>query len=278
MIVGNDISNFQGEVDFSTYWKNTNFVFAKASEGVGYIDTWYGNNRTQARANNLPFGSYHFARPDTGNSPEAEAKYFCDLIDGDPIREGEVLALDYEVIYPDAVTWCKTWLDYVSNHFNGIKPLIYMDQSRVTGFDWFPVVNAGYGLWIAGYTYDPNNNNVQTGAWPSAAMQQWTDRQRVPGISGNVDGDVFFGDVTQFKEYGFKAAEPPQPTPMPPVYVPPILPPIDVPPIPSTPPISTSDPVVLPPEEKPTPSVQPVPTSFFSKFILFLKKFFGISQ
>jgi hypothetical protein len=41
-------------------------------------------------------------------------------------------------------------------------------------------------------------------------MQQWTNKQQVPGIQGNVDGNVFFGDVTAFKKYGYKA---PVPTP-----------------------------------------------------------------
>jgi hypothetical protein len=35
-------------------------------------------------------------------------------------------------------------------------------------------------------------------------MQQWTDKQGVPGIKGNVDGDVFFGTAEQLKQYGYK--------------------------------------------------------------------------
>jgi GH25 family lysozyme M1 (1,4-beta-N-acetylmuramidase) len=56
---------------------------------------------------------------------------------------------------------------------------------------------------IASYTGDPNNNTANIGQWPFAAMQQWTDAQNVPGISGNVDGDVFFGDSNAFQQYGY---------------------------------------------------------------------------
>jgi GH25 family lysozyme M1 (1,4-beta-N-acetylmuramidase) len=214
MTVGNDISGAQGQIDFGVYKNNTNFVIAKASEGVGFIDSWYGYNRSQSRTLGVPFGSYHFARPDLGNSAEAEAKYFCSLIDGDPIREGEILCLDFEVTYSDCVNWCKQWLDTVSGHFNGIKPYIYLNQAVASGFDWSPVANAGYPLWLASYQADGVGNK---GKWSTITMQQWTSSQQVPGISGNADGDHFFGDTNAFKGFGYKkpVVVPPAPTPAP---------------------------------------------------------------
>lgn len=233
-IVGNDISSFQGSIDWATYKQNTNFVIIKMSEGTGFIDPEAGNNRQQARNYDLPRGFYHFAHPDLGNTPEDEAKYFCDLIDGDPIQVGEVLALDFEVNYNDPVTWCKTWLDTVSAHYNGLKPLIYLNQSIVQSYDWSPVVNAGYGLWIAAYTNDPTNNVFQTGKWSYAAIQQWSDNQTVPGIPTVADGDVFFGTSAQFLAYGYRAVIP-QPTPQP-VSTPVVSAPNDTP----TPPTSVT--------------------------------------
>lgn len=202
-IVGNDISEFQGNIDWSTYKNNTNFVFIKSSEGSSYIDSWFGNNRKQARTLNIPHGFYHFARPDLGNSAQQEAQFFCNIIDGDPINTGELLALDFEVSYNDPVSWCKNWLDFVSNHFNGIKPLIYLNQSLAQTYDWTDIINAGYGLWIAAYTYSPTNNSMNIGKFPFAVIQQWTDKQAVPGIAGNVDGDVFFGDRNDLEKYGY---------------------------------------------------------------------------
>ena len=203
MLIGNDISVFQGQIDFGVYKKNTNFLFAKATEGTGLIDGWYGYNRTQARLAGIPFGSYHFARPDLGNSPQDEAAYFCKVIDGDPIQEGELLALDFEVTYQDGINWCKAFLDAVSNHF-GFKPLIYLNQSQ-TKLDWSSVVNVGYGLWLASYQADGVGD---TGKWPFMALQQTSSSQQVPGIAGNVDRDVFFGDVNAFKNYGYKKPVP----------------------------------------------------------------------
>lgn len=207
--LGNDISGWQGDVNFDVYKNNTQFVIVKASEGVNFKDSKLDRNKSEARRVGLLLGYYHFARPTYGNSPEAEADKFLNSI-GD-FREGELLCLDFEETFGDAVNWCKKFLDYVSGKLNGYKPLIYMDQSRVSNYNWKPLVDASYGLWIAAYTYDPNNNNFKKGAWPFAAMQQWSNRQGVPGIAGGVDGDVFFGDLETLKKYTYKKPTPPPP-------------------------------------------------------------------
>lgn len=274
MITGNDISEFQGNIDWPVYKNNSNFVMMKAGEGSSYIDGEFGNNRTQARNVQLPRGFYHFARPDLGNTPEQEAQFFCNLIDGDPIQEGEVLALDYEEMsYSAPVSWCKGWLDFVSQHFNGIKPLLYLNQSLVKSYDWQSVIDAGYGLWLADYTYDPNKNSGETGQWPFMAMQQWTDQQQVPGIPDNVDGDCFFGTEDEFKAYGYKKVQPvpPQaePAPVETNSVPPSADttgqepqqsqsPIQQSPDPETPtstPTPPSEPVIPPPAINPEPTI-----------------------
>ncbi len=199
MIVGNDISEFQGAIDWNIYKNNTNFVLMKASEGSSYIDKWFGGYRQEARLANLPRGFYHFARPDLGNTPEAEAQFFFNLLNGQPLQEGEILCLDYEVQYHDPVGWCKAWLDKVYE-LTTVRPLIYLNQSTVAGHDWSSVSGI-YGLWLASYQADGTGN---TGQWAQMAFQQTSSVQQVPGISGNVDRDVFFGEAVQFKAYGFK--------------------------------------------------------------------------
>jgi len=276
MIVGNDISVYQGTVDWPTYKNNSNFVIIKASEGKSLIDPWFGGNRKGARDNNLPRGFYHFARPDYGNLPEDEAKFFCSLIDGDPIRDGELLMLDFEVQFHDSVNWAKAWLDYVSNHFGGVKPLFYSYQSMIKEFDWSVVANNGYGLWIAAPTGDPNNNNFYTGPWKMAAMQQWGTEDEVPGIKGAVDADVFFGDLGAFENYGYKTPVPISiPTPEP--IVSPVNEPVSIPdPVQSTPPVVTTpveSPVTLP--STPTQPLTPV-NATQSKLSQFLTLFWNI--
>ena len=239
MIVGNDISQFQGKVDWTIYPHNTNFVIIRSTYGNGYYDSWFANNRDQARLAGVPHGFYHYCYPQL-NSATDEASWFCKAVYD--LQEGESLYLDFEeTSYTgDVVAWCKTFLDYVATHFNGTKPMIYLNQSLASRYDWTPVINAGYALWLASYQADGTGN---TGQWSSMAMQQTSSSQQVPGLSGNVDRDVFFGDANQFKAYGYKK---PMPVP-PPVVTPPTTPPVVVPPVvepPVTPqPIPTPTPV-----------------------------------
>ncbi len=210
-LLGNDVSRWQGDINFTIYKNNSNFLIIKASEGVGFIDPSFNRNQTECRKTSLGLGYYHFARPDLNNTAEAEADYFLRVCGG--LRAGEMLILDYE---PNTqvqahVDWCRRWLDYVYSK-TGVRPLIYLNQSQVKKFNWKSVIDGGYGLWIAAYTYDPNNNEFEIGQWPFAAMQQWTNKQNVPGISGDTDGNVFFGDMATFKKYGYQATVPVDPS------------------------------------------------------------------
>lgn len=213
IILGNDIASYQKDVNFDVYKNNSNFVIIKATEGNGFIDPKFARNQSEARRVSLAVGYYHFARPDLGNAPEVEADFFLKVV-GNPVA-GEMYVLDYEPksFSGDAVGWCKRFLDRVYDKIK-VRPLIYLNQSQTKGFNWQPVIDGGYGLWIAAYTYDPNNNAAEIGKWPFAAMQQWTNKQSVPGIPVVADGNVFFGDVETFKKYGYQPPTPqPEPTP-----------------------------------------------------------------
>lgn len=217
--LGNDISRWQGDVNFDTFKNNTQFVIIKATEGNGFTDPKFKRNQTESRRVGLLLGYYHFARPDLGNTPEAEADYFLAII-GD-LRENELLALDYEC--PNQVQahvdWCRKFLDRIYSKTK-VRPFIYLNQAQCKNFDWQKVIDGSFGLWLAAYTYDPNNNTVSMGKFPSMAMQQWSNKQSVPGTSGGIDGNVFFGTIETLKKYGYKKPvvvpppQPPAPTPV----------------------------------------------------------------
>ena len=212
IIVGNDVSEFQGDIDWNTYKNNTNFVIIRSTQGDGVMDNKFTKNREGARNAGIPLGFYHYAYPHL-NTAFAEADW-C-LLQLSDIRENESIYLDFEEDkIADPVTWCKAFLDRIAEKRNGYKALIYLNQTLCKKYDWTPVVNAGYKLWIAAYTYNPRLNNYQIGAWKQAAMQQWTNEQTVPGIAGAVDGDVFFGTVEGFKALGYQK----------PIVVPPVDP------------------------------------------------------
>lgn len=207
MLKGIDISRWQGTPDFDILKGQIDFLIIKATEGTGFIDPSYSYNRDNARRVGLGLGYYHFARPDLGNSPESEADYFCNAISD--IREGEVVALDYEANWEgDVVAWCKGFLDRVASRFDGLKGVIYINKSTQKGYDWSSVINSDYGLWLADY-----DGNGDSAPWPVIAFQQTGSQGLVTGISGNIDTDVFAGDEATFKKYGFQGQSQPTPEP-----------------------------------------------------------------
>lgn len=192
---GCDISHFQGTPDFHAIRDNLQFVIIKATDGVAFVDPQFIRNRDEARKVGLLIGYYHFAEPND-NPPEAEADWFCKNISCLP---GEIACLDFEINYPDPVTWCRNFLDKVKSNM-GFKPLVYLNQALIKKYDWSPIINAGYGLWLAQYDYNPDGTPVPT-PWNTVAIRQYSNKGNVAGITP-LDLDVFYGDENQFKLYG----------------------------------------------------------------------------
>jgi GH25 family lysozyme M1 (1,4-beta-N-acetylmuramidase) len=121
MIVGNDISEHQGEINWDIYKNNTNFVIIRATVGTARVDKQFFRNRDEARRLGIPLGFYHYSYPQF-NTPEAEADYVVKQLSD--IREGEIIVLDFEEQWAgDHVDFCKRFLDRVSSLLKGYKPL-----------------------------------------------------------------------------------------------------------------------------------------------------------
>lgn len=198
MITGIDVSNHQGDVDVATAAEcGVKFLFHKATEGVNYVDPFYGPNLERARSAGIVVGSYHFARPDLNPDPVAEANYFLAKV-GTP-RVGELLALDIESGDGALQAWVTVWLRTVEARV-GFKPLLYSG-------DWFMRPHSleynddlkEYGLWLAAYrssypTAPPN--------WAFWAVWQYGTGP-VPGVNGSCDLDVANVETPQqLKWYG----------------------------------------------------------------------------
>jgi GH25 family lysozyme M1 (1,4-beta-N-acetylmuramidase) len=213
MIQGYDISSYQGVVPQAVFTRLASigwFVMIRANEGtpnsstVLNIDPQFRYNINMARQEKCLTGVYHFSYP-TLNSAQSEADYFASIYTP---QEGEIIGLDFETPIGGSTptqanaVWAKEWLDAVAAKFNGIKGLQYMDLSLANSLDWSPVSDAGYGLWLADWTGDPNKLG-KANNWSFIAMSQFSDQAVVPEINGRVDQDAFYGDAAQFKAYGY---------------------------------------------------------------------------
>src|SRR3954470_11218676 len=117
---GIDVSNHQGTINWaSVKTSGIKFVFAKATEDVGYTDAYLAANMNGAKANGILIGPYHYARPDLDrtdpNDAANEANYFVDAIK--PYYEGTNLSLrpvlDIETISNsrDERTFLSNWVN-----------------------------------------------------------------------------------------------------------------------------------------------------------------------
>ncbi len=217
MLKGVDVSKWQDTIDWPRMKAEVDFAIIKAGGGCPdpgeslskYIDNKFYINRDALRSLGMLRGFYWFTYP-TVNAPEEEANAFADTVL--PLQEGEVLALDIEGnIGSDPVGWSLRFLNKVYER-TGVKPIIYINQSMNNSYDWSPVVNSGYGVWLAGWDYvaDPQN---EVSDWPFVAFEQYSNKGNVGG-ENPVDLDSFNGSAEQFVKYGYHApvAEPPSPS------------------------------------------------------------------
>ena len=197
---GVDISVHQGTVDFAQVRSaGKRFVFAKASEGIGFADSRYQANRAGAMSNDLAFSPYHFARPDLNpGNPAGEADWFADTMG---LAHGMLLpVLDLEVrgsLSPaDLTAWVRTFVERVYER-TGARPMIYVSPSfwktRMGDSTWF-TENGYQVLWIAHWT-TAAAPTVPAANWggQSWSFWQYTNCGHVTGISACVDLDRFNG-------------------------------------------------------------------------------------
>jgi lysozyme len=217
---GIDVSHFQNDAG-GINWNSVkssgkDFVWIKATEGVDFVDHQWVNNITSANSAGLLAGGYHFATPYTGgvNDAAAEASDFYDAVSpylGDGFLRP---ALDLERGNTLSTSVLSNWVHDFMNAFSalsgGIVPTIYMNSNYASS-----EVNSSvniYDLWLANWPGNPDFNNPPSndGVWNGYDLWQYSDSTSVSGINGNVDGDVFFGDLAAFTaKYAINTTPPP---------------------------------------------------------------------
>lgn len=176
-------------VDISDYQAVTpagyDFYIIKASEGNGFKAERLDQHYNQVAAWGKPYGFYHFARPDLGNTPQAEADWFLSLVGH---HAGKcIYALDLEgsaLRYAGYARWAREWLNHVYAK-TGVKPLIYI-QGNIANTVAAHVASGDYGLWAA-------SAPSYYGAWDFIVMQQ--------SVYGGLDHDIFYGDINTWNAY-----------------------------------------------------------------------------
>jgi lysozyme len=187
-----DVINWQSVKNMHVQDVSINFVFVKATEGLGNEDQMFSRNWKKIKEAGLTRGAYHYFI--STKSGKAQAENFINsvtLVKGDlpPV-------LDIEQTYgvqPDKLRQrAKEWLQTVQAYY-GTAPIIYTNVDFYERYlrDDFD----GYLLWAAHYL-QPSQPRI----YRNWSFWQHNERGRVNGCYTIVDFDVFNGDSLEFRK------------------------------------------------------------------------------
>ena len=195
-VVGIDLSEYQGEVN----WPEVNaieekfpiqFVFVRATVGNDRVDKAFDKNWLGAKDRKIIRGAYHYYRPNE-NSLEQAALYIktVRLYKGDlpPVLDIEKLPENQSVAR--LKIGLRRWLEAVEAHYK-VKPIIYTGEKYYD--DFLKEEFSDYLFWIANYNFYREKMKEDWLFW------QFTEKGSVPGIIGNVDVNIYNGDLQQLQ-------------------------------------------------------------------------------
>jgi lysozyme len=200
---GIDVSHHQGAIDWARVKQSGHsFAFLKATEGADFRDTRFIENWRRARDAGLVTGAYHFF---TFCSPGlAQAENFLAVAP----RDEPMLPLAVDVEFtgncvgwqsiPQIQTELVAFVEHVRAHA-GSAPLLYTTED--VRLELVPVELQQHAYWMRSL-------------WgkPSAAIDwhfwQYSDTGSVPGIRGEVDLNVFAGELTAWQSLIERASRP----------------------------------------------------------------------
>ena len=191
-----DVSEYQGKIHWSyvdTLEKKypLDFVFIRATVGKDRKDLQFNRNWLGAKENKMLRGAYHYYRPNENSLEQAEL-----FIKTVTLRKGDLPPiLDIEKLpknqsLDSLKVGLKRWLKTVELHY-GVKPIIYTGEKYYDDFlkDEF----SNYLFWIANYNFYREEIDDDWLFW------QFTEKASIPGIKGNVDVNIYNGDLQQLQ-------------------------------------------------------------------------------
>ena len=178
------------------------FVFGKATQGTYYKNPHYGTIVSECERLGILWGPYHYFDATQNGVPQAD--YFVNTV-GSIIHEKGVLqpVIDFEE------TFGVTDLDLIERRARAFIERVKDRTGRevtIYTYPYFwqrqlrdPHTFTDCPLWIARYgTPDPGQ---LPGGWKFYSFWQYTANGRAAGISGNVDRNVFNGNIDRLRKF-----------------------------------------------------------------------------
>ena len=197
-VYGLDVSHHQGKIDWEKLAEENpkeapiSFIYMKASEGSDHKDTRFDINWQKAKEYGFTRGAYHyFSTYSTGLEQANMFTKTVKLEKGDlpPVIDVEEKPENSKLFIQEL----KIFITKIEEHY-GIKPIIYSGKKykkRFLNDKFFD----RYPTWIAHYYVDSLEVDQTWTFW------QCSDRGRLPGISRNVDINIFNGTLKNLDNF-----------------------------------------------------------------------------
>jgi len=157
-------------------------VILKATEGASYVDPTFQSRWAAAKDNGLLRSAYHFLRPG-----DMVTQMQCFLRTVNPSRT-ERLVIDYEdadVSFTDLEKAAQYLLNAgVQTTIYGSNVLVEACKGKAS-----PILSKT-SLWQARYS---SNEPAVPSIWPTWSLWQFTEKAKVTGINGAIDGNHWNG-------------------------------------------------------------------------------------
>ncbi len=197
-IKGIDVSAHQGKINWNKVAAyGMDFVFLRITELGNVVDPYFETNYVACNKHKIPVGVYKYSYAMTIAEIQSEARKVVSTLNGRKIQFPVFLDLEYhnqrtlgaESIHKMADAFQKIIVDA------GYQFAIYCNV------DWYMNVICShlrkYEFWIARYPAN-DNGTLQERLRPDVGVGwQYSSKAKIPGISGNVDRDVFYKDYAE---------------------------------------------------------------------------------
>lgn len=197
--VGVDVSQYQGEIDWNKV-RSSGVEFAMIRLGLrGYgqegrmrEDTCARQNLAGAKAAGLKIGVYFFSQALSIQEVDEEIQFILDILSDTGTEPDMPVVLDWEIPAADnprTKNMDGRTLTDIQLHFcgqmkeMGYQPMVYFNWHQSENLYYLADLE-DYPFWLALY------QEQMTYPW-RVEMWQWTHTGRVPGISGDVDINVY---------------------------------------------------------------------------------------
>ncbi|MFI3230991.1 MAG: GH25 family lysozyme [bacterium] len=200
---GIDVSYYQGDIDFEeVYSAGCRAVYIRAGQGESFIDPKFKDNYESASSQNLDYGFYYYVTAKSISEAETQASIFANLISGidyslRPAMDFE----DFEGLSKEEVNEIGLAFLNKLEDLTNVAPIIYSNAYNVQEY-WGDDFSRYY-LWVAQYKNMDNPTEYvlpENNVWSSWSGYQYSDTNKITGIDGYVDGDIFKTDVFIKKE------------------------------------------------------------------------------